>query len=253
MSDHNAMRAALIELQSRNVDYLHADDRAMIVAALEPAPRPLTYAELIQRHSDLCAAAPDYGTPAYRGDPADAVAALQEAHRQLNAAARRIVDREVRYCVSALVSTLATKEWPSGSMVDNEDLYALASRAPNVDDYADQCEQVGGKPIITVTEVDGAWDWTWSDGSGDDGGTGFDTELEAWQDAFECTRQDTPDGSEVYEHWTVSNWLADQLRTRGETVRDDVAGLTIWGRCTTGQAIYMDSVLQDVARGMLLA
>lgn len=52
--------------------------------------------------------------------------------------------------------------------------------------------------------------------------------------------------SDVYEHWIVSNWLADKLEKRGE-VTGEVCGLTIWGRCTTGQAISMDLVIQQIA------
>ena len=55
-----------------------------------------------------------------------------------------------------------------------------------------------------------------------------------------------PDYIEVYEHWIVSNWLAAKLKARGEVTRD-FAGLTIWGRCCTGQSMAMDSVIQDIA------
>lgn len=55
-----------------------------------------------------------------------------------------------------------------------------------------------------------------------------------------------PDQREVYEHWIVSDWLAGKLADRGE-VTGDFAGLTIWGRCTTGQAIAMDGVIQQIA------
>jgi hypothetical protein len=50
---------------------------------------------------------------------------------------------------------------------------------------------------------------------------------------------------EVYEHWVVSNWLADKLRAKGEIV-EDYLGLTIWGRTTTGQRISLDSVIQEI-------
>lgn len=50
---------------------------------------------------------------------------------------------------------------------------------------------------------------------------------------------------EVYEHWIVSGWLADRLGERGEVV-GEWCGLTIWGRCTTGQAISMDGVICSI-------
>jgi hypothetical protein len=54
-------------------------------------------------------------------------------------------------------------------------------------------------------------------------------------------------GNEVYEHWIVSDYLASLLKAIGEAVVDDLYGLTVWGRCTTGQAIYMDYEIQVLA------
>lgn len=54
------------------------------------------------------------------------------------------------------------------------------------------------------------------------------------------------DYCEVYEHWVVSSWLAKRLHERDEVV-EDFAGLTIWGRCCSGQSICMDSVIQNIA------
>lgn len=51
---------------------------------------------------------------------------------------------------------------------------------------------------------------------------------------------------EVYEHWVVSDWLAGQLDRRGE-ITGDLCGLTIWGRCGTGQSIALDHVIQEIA------
>ena len=55
--------------------------------------------------------------------------------------------------------------------------------------------------------------------------------------------EDYPD--EALEHWLVSNWLAERLREEGEMVIEFL-GLTIWGRTTSGQAIYIDSVIEDI-------
>ena len=51
---------------------------------------------------------------------------------------------------------------------------------------------------------------------------------------------------EAMEHWIVSDWLADKLSERGEMVNKDIYGLTVWGRCTTGQAVYLDSVIKNI-------
>jgi len=50
---------------------------------------------------------------------------------------------------------------------------------------------------------------------------------------------------EALEHWLVSDWLANRLREEGEMVIDFM-DLTIWGRTTSGQAILLDSVIEDI-------
>ena len=52
--------------------------------------------------------------------------------------------------------------------------------------------------------------------------------------------------SEIFEHWIVSSWLADKLEAKGETVVRDFYGLTVWGRTTTGQAIWCDWIIQEI-------
>jgi hypothetical protein len=51
---------------------------------------------------------------------------------------------------------------------------------------------------------------------------------------------------EIFEHWIVSSWLANKLEEQGETVVRDFYGLDIWCRATTGQAIYIDWVVQKI-------
>lgn len=71
------------------------------------------------------------------------------------------------------------------------------------------------------------------------------------EDEFEDFARDhdiDPERDEVYEHWIVSGWLANRLEEKGEVVGRDICGLTIWGRCTTGQAISMDWVIGEIYR-----
>ena len=51
---------------------------------------------------------------------------------------------------------------------------------------------------------------------------------------------------EPIEFWAVSDYLADELLKRGEAVSKDFWGLNVWGRCTSGQAIAMDTVIEDI-------
>lgn len=56
--------------------------------------------------------------------------------------------------------------------------------------------------------------------------------------------------TEVLEHWAVSKWLAKKLEGEGEVVVQ-VSNLWVWGRCTSGQAIIMDGVIQRIARSLM--
>ena len=68
-----------------------------------------------------------------------------------------------------------------------------------------------------------------------------DSETGECQECFE----DTQTAQEVYEWWLVSGWLAEKLREHGEPVLDNNFG-TWWGRCCTGQAVYMDGVIRKI-------
>lgn len=54
-----------------------------------------------------------------------------------------------------------------------------------------------------------------------------------------------PHQIETYEFWVVSDYFGRKLSERGENVQE-ILGLTVWGRTTTGQAISMDSVICDI-------
>ncbi len=56
---------------------------------------------------------------------------------------------------------------------------------------------------------------------------------------------------EVYEHWIVSSWLSGELQKYGETIVEDFYGLTVWCRCTTGQAIYCDYIIQEIYKELI--
>jgi hypothetical protein len=57
------------------------------------------------------------------------------------------------------------------------------------------------------------------------------------------------DPIEAYEHWIVSDWLAERLAEKGE-ITGELLGLTLWGRTTTGQAICLDGVIREIASDM---
>ena len=50
---------------------------------------------------------------------------------------------------------------------------------------------------------------------------------------------------DVMEWWLVTPWLAERLKEQGEIIIDKL-GCRWWGRLTSGQAIYMDGVIQEI-------
>ena len=207
----------------------------------------------------------------------------------------RLVDREVYYNVSSLISDLMTLVSRANQAVLNqigvtyEDMIALNRRIDydeaaeaHLDDCddLDELENMAGfvgdwdnalraagynpdntpfKPIdvddpeAEPEQYDDPADYLWDLEKEEDekflealrtyikervnGHENFCLEFDIDTDEYE---------SEVYEHWIVSNWLADKLAERGE-VTGEVCGVTIWGRCCSGQAISMDYVIQQIA------
>lgn len=177
----------------------------------------------------------------------------------LQRAGDRLVNLHVLQCVSPLVYGLTQAEL-SGSQcealgIDDEQLIDAWSRPVRVDDYRDAMSDDDERRIQFSEEPEG-WLWRIIDPNDPEEEHEADgeayTELEAYREAFDAAGLDQPDGAEIYEHWIVSDWLAAQLEQRGERVLRDFAGLTIWARPTTGQAIAIDSVIEDIAKTYFL-
>lgn len=146
----------------------------------------------------------------------------------------QLVSREVHHCVSALVATIANGWQNGGNLGDGvSSLFEQAAELTfSVDDWEEAATQEGwiryGAGLVRHKEY-GVYDMT----------TG------SWEDL--CAKFEIePYQREVYEHWIVSEWLADELIKHGERVDKDFAGLCIWGRTTTGQAISQDAVIQKI-------
>lgn len=172
------------------------------------------------------------------------VADLSLVRNQIQQDLRDFVRREVGDCVSHLVYTLTQSPvlevlWRVDA-IDYEDGFDIWRCEPDLDDYREQADD----DLEVHLHPDGIDEWAWTyDG---DLHTGYETEFEAYKDAYETLDLDKPEGSEVFEHWIVSNWFADKLAEYGHPVNKDFIGLTIWGRPTTGQAIYMDGVIEEI-------
>jgi hypothetical protein len=153
--------------------------------------------------------------------------------------AEQLVNREVHYCVSALVSQLACGEAGRGLADLADQAFELCSP---IDDYEEAAIQEGW-------QLDQSAPVTGSVFKRDHGET---FNAASWQEACELDGIE-PYQREVFEHWIVSDWLADKLAEKGEKVDKDFAGLTVWARTTTGQGIASDSVIEailaDLAKG----
>lgn len=162
--------------------------------------------------------------------------------------AQHLVSREVHYCVSSMVSSLQSEDACSAIGVDFEDVLAVCVQDDWKTPVTDYLQSADSETMADVVEYMGV------EPTGADWFLALITHLEdtdGWQEVADYCRLD-PDTVEAYEHWIVSNWMAGQLEEMGEMVSRDLLGLTIWGRCTTGQSISMDQVILTIARNNLI-
>jgi len=153
---------------------------------------------------------------------------------------RKFVDREVIYCVSYLISELS-KLQEHLDYQDQEALWNLQSR-PNYEDAVLNSDY----HIIHSNYLQG---YVWVNRKTHSISiNSFNIEYEAYQNCCEENNIE-PDYFEAYEHWVVSKYLGDKLKDKGEMV-DDFFGMTVWGRCTSGQAILLDGVISEICNDM---
>lgn len=159
-----------------------------------------------------------------------------------------LVSREVHYCVSYLVSTLASGYGAAipGEPGDLADMIEQAFElACPIDDWEEAARQAGwslGGYAAGGADGTESWEgWYRLDDTADDGMARCGTAQEA------CEHDDIdPYQWEVFEHWIVSDWLADKLAEHGEKVDKDFAGMIVWARTTSGQGIASDSVIEAI-------
>jgi hypothetical protein len=160
---------------------------------------------------------------------------------------------EVHYCASYLVSTLAQGYGAiasSGATVHNiKPAAALAEMTEQafelacpIDDWEEAAFQAGWS--LRYRMQDDPYFFHEEHGESD-----IDADaVEPWHWQDLCEQFDIdPYQREVFEHWIVSDWLADQLEARGEKVDRDFAGMIVWARTTSGQGIASDSVITAIA------
>lgn len=144
----------------------------------------------------------------------------------------QLVQRELGSCVSSLVHHFSQNEEAlTGSDYSYEDILQLCEQEDwesSVREHANFVSEENGDIIVKVDDEE---------------------EYDDWREAAEALGIDEPQRHEAYEHWIVSDWLADKLKGEGE-ITGELFNLTIWGRCTSGQSISMDGVIARIAAGM---
>ncbi len=171
-----------------------------------------------------------------------------------------LVRREVYYCVSSLVNTLAKAangaiSSPSGrnpyldnaiceTMYLSDQAFELASP---IDDWEEAAREAGWNVVF---HHGAGFRAIRNDAATDDDVTNYAASREdAAREACEANDIE-PYQREVFEHWIVSDWLADRLAEKGEKVDKDFAGMIVWARTTTGQGIAADSVIEQICEEM---
>lgn len=129
---------------------------------------------------------------------------------QRQEAIRKFVEEEVFACQSSLVEEALRKGF--FSLDDVENLYP---QFEVVSDAPDICERCGS--ISDLSEA-GLCKYCYKNGE---------------------------EPHEIYEWWVVSQFLVIKLRQHGEPILNNEYG-TWWGRCTTGQAILLDGVIEAI-------
>lgn len=149
----------------------------------------------------------------------------------------QFVEREVVHCVSCLVGHFAKNDAACCDGISYDEILDLCRNV----DYQEAAEQAGWEAFADEFGAkcyrDTNEGWTWAGDSWEDLCREFDIDLEAGE-------------REVYEHWAVSGFLGEKLKAHGETVGELLDFDAIWGRCTTGQAISLDYVIQAIAAEM---
>ena len=66
------------------------------------------------------------------------------------------------------------------------------------------------------------------------------------EEEIQEVRDNGEDNKEVFEHWLCSDWFINRLKNQDEPILETDLG-TWWGRTCTGQAIYLDNNVQELA------
>jgi len=156
----------------------------------------------------------------------------------------RAIERFVHSQVLANISMLVHDMSQSDPTADLADDLATLMYAPA--DYETPCTDAGWR-LVPAEDDDLDLDLVAQHTDGDVYELSTSDCREAWVDLAALESID-PYEREIYEYWIVTSDLTRWLTDAGERVAT-LSGLDIWARTTTGQAICMDRVIEDIFAG----
>lgn len=151
-----------------------------------------------------------------------------------------LVQREVIYCISSLMDFLMRQDTPEA--------YELLESIPFDDWNSAAYDYIMNLEGEELKEIAGSYDLPQIE-RGESEQSIREALNSAASEDYQSFCQDNdiePYTLEIFEWWIVTDYLASKLENKGEVILDDVHGLTIWGRTCTGQAIYLDSVIEEI-------
>ncbi len=149
----------------------------------------------------------------------------------------KLVNREVFYCVSCLISELARNE----SYVD--ELTELCVQYPDNSDAIEGLEEEIERIENDKYKLDELFELSESE---QEKYEKLENELERMESEKDELESEQEQPNEAYEHWLISSWAEAKLASYGE-ITGEFMGMTIWGRCGTGQSISLDTVWIRIA------
>jgi len=158
----------------------------------------------------------------------------QEIEAKNQRICQQLVNREVLHCCSTMVYELGKTEG------FQDEILELCTGQNWVDAAYDE----GWREVPDDAEVDYHYIMDANDANEE----AQTSDAETWKEL--CDEQGiNPYDVEVFEHWAVTDWFSEKLKEHGEIV-GELFDFTIWGRCITGQAIYMDGIIREIAAEM---
>jgi len=173
---------------------------------------------------------------------------MKDSESKLQEKCRTFVGQHVFACVSSLIGDLARNYDAARALdIDEDELRDLCVQDDFKEPVEDYLRQEWDRTKLVEALTDAGFEcYDHEDKEALLTAYLEHLETEGELESFANGNDIQPHTNEAYEHWIVSDQLARELEERGEIVARDFMGMTIWGRCTTGQAILLDWVIRDI-------